>query len=93
MAGRRNLRFGASSPAWLSLGKLRDRSLVAFLANRYYDGDPFIGEKPGIEMTPTERKASGRDRSRMERQPRAESNAEGGKVKKYSRDQKKKRGL
>jgi len=63
------------------------------LAERYYDGDTSIGEKPGIEMTPGERKASGRDRSRMERQPRAESNAQGGKVKKYSQDQKKKRGL
>ena len=35
------------------------------LVQRYYEGDPGIGEKPGYLMTPEERRASANDRSRM----------------------------
>ncbi len=63
------------------------------LVKRYYEGDPARGEKPGWQMTPEERAASGSDRSRMTPQPKADSDAQGGKMSKYSREMKKKHGL
>jgi RHS repeat-associated protein len=63
------------------------------LAERYYEGDPSINEPPGYLLTPAQRKTSAGDRSRMPIQPRADSNAQGGRIKKYSQDQKKKHGL
>jgi hypothetical protein len=63
------------------------------LVKRYYEGDPAIGEKPGIEMTQEERLASAGDRTRMNRQPEAESRSQGGKMSKYSRDKRKELGL
>lgn len=63
------------------------------LVKRYYEGDPKIGEKPGYQMTPKERKASANDRSRMQKQPRNESNKQGGEMSKYSRKKKKDLGL
>jgi uncharacterized Zn-binding protein involved in type VI secretion len=63
------------------------------LVKRYYEGDPRTGEKPGYQMTPEERAASAADRSRMGRQPRAESDAQGGKMSSYSRRKKKEFGL
>jgi len=63
------------------------------LVERYYEGDPSIGEKPGWEMTPPERKASAGDRSRMEPQPRTESNSQGAEKANYSKQKKKELGL
>lgn len=63
------------------------------LVERYYQGDPSIGEPPGYTMTPAERKASAGDRNRMAPQPKAESNAQGAEKARYSREQKKKHGL
>jgi hypothetical protein len=63
------------------------------LAQRFYEGDPATGEKPGYLMTDAERKASGSDRSRMEPQPKADSNSQGGKMSKYSKQKKKEFGL
>jgi RHS repeat-associated protein len=63
------------------------------LVDRYYEGDPSIGEPPGYTMTPAQRKASGGDRSRMAPQPKSESNAQGAEKSRYSREQKKKYGL
>ncbi len=42
------------------------------LVQRYYDGDPAAGEKPGWQLTPEERRSSANDRSRMKRQPKKE---------------------
>ena len=44
------------------------------LVKRYHEGDPSIGEKPGMEMTEAELRASGSDRSRMALQDRTDSN-------------------
>ena len=63
------------------------------LVKRYYAGDPAIGEKPGIDMNDEERRASANDRSRMQLQPKSESNAQGAEMSRYSRGQKKERGL
>ncbi len=63
------------------------------LVKRYYEGDPARGEKPGYQMTPAERKASGADRSRMTPQPADDSNAQGGQMSQYSKQQKTKYGL
>jgi hypothetical protein len=63
------------------------------LVKRYYEGDPATGEKPGHQMDPDERKASGSDRERMNPQPRDESNKQGGEMAAYSRGKKKEFGL
>jgi len=63
------------------------------LVQRYYEGDPSIGEKPGWQMTPAERKASAGDRSRMQLQPKADSHKQGGEMSQYSKEQKQKHGL
>jgi hypothetical protein len=63
------------------------------LVKRYYAGDPAIGEKPGIDMNDEERRASANDRSRMQLQPKSESNAQGAEMSRYSQGQKKERGL
>ncbi len=63
------------------------------LVKRYYEGDPKLGEKPGFKMTPDERAASAADRNRMQRQPKADSNKQGGEMSKYSKDKKKELGL
>jgi RHS repeat-associated protein len=60
------------------------------LVKRYYEGDPSRGEKPGHQMTPEERRASGKDRSRMKVQPKADSNKQGAEMAKYSKGQKNK---
>jgi RHS repeat-associated protein len=59
------------------------------LVQRYYEGDPAYGEKPGYMQTPSERKASGTDRSRMKLQPKTDSNKQGADAKKYSDEKKK----
>ncbi len=63
------------------------------LVKRYYEGDPSRGEKPGYKMTDAERRASAKDRSRMKPQPASESNSQGGKMSKYSKDMAEKWGL
>jgi hypothetical protein len=63
------------------------------LVERYHNGDPSINEPPGWSLLPAERKASAGDRSRMNPQPRADSNAQGGKLKKFSMDKNKELGL
>lgn len=63
------------------------------LVQRYYEGDPAIGEKPGYQMTPAERAASAQDRTRMSPQPKDESDSQGGKMAAYSRSMKRKFGL
>jgi len=63
------------------------------LVQRYYEGDPSTGEKPGYLMTPDERAASASDRSRMQLQPRDESNSQGAEMQKYSRAKKDEFGL
>ena len=59
------------------------------LVKRYYEGDKSIGEKPGKHMTADELKASANDRSRMRLQDKSESNAQGGVMSNYSKQQKK----
>jgi hypothetical protein len=58
------------------------------LVKRFYEGDPAIGEKPGYQMTAEELRASGADRSRMNLQPKTESNQQGAEMSRYSRVQK-----
>ncbi len=60
------------------------------LVKRYYEGDPATGEKPGKDLTAAERRASANDRSRMKRQPKADSNKQGAEMQRYSKEQKKK---
>ncbi|MBK7074523.1 MAG: hypothetical protein IPH44_19725 [Myxococcales bacterium] len=50
------------------------------LGMRWFDGDPSIGEKPGYQMTPAQRRASARDRTRMKLQSKKDSNHQGGKM-------------
>jgi hypothetical protein len=54
------------------------------LVERYYKGDPKIGEKPGSQMTPAERDASAGDRMRMKVQSQADSNRQGGYLRGWS---------
>ncbi len=63
------------------------------LVQRYYDGDPSVGEKPGYLMTPAERRASANDRSRMRLQPKTESNRQGRQMQEYSKQKKAEHGL
>ncbi len=63
------------------------------LVQRYYEGDPATGERPGYQMTDAERRASAGDRSRMTPQPRADSDQQGGQMSQYSRQKKKEFGL
>ena len=63
------------------------------LVKRYYEGDPSTGEKPGYQMTPSERRASAQDRSRMKPSTREEQNSQGGQMSKYSKEMKKKYGF
>jgi hypothetical protein len=59
---------------------------------RYYEGDPSIGEKPGMYMTPDELRISANDRSRMQVQSKAESNIQGASMMRYSINKKKELG-
>ena len=59
------------------------------LVQRYYEGDPTNGEKPGYQMTDAERKASASDRTRMKAQSRNDSNKQGAEMSKYSRAKRK----
>lgn len=63
------------------------------LVQRYYDGDPKAGEPPGHALSADQRKASAADRSRMRLQPKRESAAQGGAMKKYSQQKKKEHAL
>ena len=63
------------------------------LVQRYYEGDPKTGEKPGFEMTQEERKLSANDRERMGNQPKDESHKQGGEMSNYSKKKKKELGL
>lgn len=63
------------------------------LVKRYYEGDPSIGEKPGYQMTASERKVSAQDRSRMKPSTKAEQNSQGGRMSQYSKEMKAKYGL
>ncbi len=60
------------------------------LVNRYYDGDPKAGEKPGKHMSDAERRKSANDRDRMRPQSKDESNKQGARAAQYSKEQKKK---
>ena len=60
------------------------------LVDRYYEADPSIDEPPGYMMTPDERKKSAKDRSRMARQSREDSDAQGAEKARYSKNQKRK---
>jgi hypothetical protein len=55
------------------------------LVQRYYEGDPSRGEKPGYMQTPQERKAGAKDRSRMKPATRGAQNSQGGTMSHYSR--------
>jgi hypothetical protein len=63
------------------------------LVKRYYEGDAAHGERPGMEMTDEERRASGGDRTRMGPQPRSDSDRQGQQMSVYSRQRKKELGL
>jgi hypothetical protein len=63
------------------------------LVKRYYEGDQAAGEKPGHQMTPAERQASANDRSRMQLQPKSESNKQGAEMSRYSQQKKEEHGL
>jgi RHS repeat-associated protein len=58
------------------------------LVQHYYEGDG-QGGKPGWMMTQDERKAFANDRTNMQKQPRSESNAQGGQTANYSKQKKK----
>jgi hypothetical protein len=63
------------------------------LVKRYYEGDPKIGEKPGYQMTPKERKTSANDRTRMKKQSKEDSNKQGAEMSRYSKKKKEEYGL
>lgn len=63
------------------------------LVERYYKGDPMYGGKPGKDLSPAERLASGKNRAMMKLQPKLESHGQGGKMSAYSKEQRKKLGL
>ncbi len=63
------------------------------LVQRYYEGDPSIGEKPGYLMTPEERRASANDRSRMRPSTQEAQRRQGAEMARYSKGMKKKYGL
>ena len=63
------------------------------LVQRYYEGDPGIGEKPGYLMTPEERRASANDRSRMRPSTQEAQRRQGAEMARYSKGMKKKYGL
>ncbi|MEJ1241851.1 Ig-like domain-containing protein [Chryseolinea sp. T2] len=63
------------------------------LVERFYLGDPVIGEKPGYLQTTAERKAGASDRNRMQLQEKHDSNVQGGEKAKFSKEMKKKFGL
>lgn len=63
------------------------------LVQRYYEGDPKTGEKPGWQMTQQEREVSGRDRTRMGVQDRDDSDKQGAQMRQYSIKKKKEYGL
>ena len=63
------------------------------LVKRYYEGDPSIGEKPGYLMTPTERRTSAHDRSRMQLQSKQDSYKQGAEMRKYSIQKREEYGL
>jgi hypothetical protein len=83
----------AADRAAIGAGKGEVADHTPPLVQRYYQGDPAIGEKAGWQMTPTERAASAADRTRMSRQPKADSNSQGGNVSAYSRAMKRKHEL
>jgi len=58
------------------------------LVKRYYEGDAACCEKPGMQMSAAERRASATDRSRMQPQPKAESNRQGAEMSRYSKEKK-----
>jgi RHS repeat-associated protein len=58
------------------------------LVKRYYEGDPSCCEPPGYQMTAAERRGSASDRGRMNRQPKTESNRQGGEMSRYSQEKK-----
>lgn len=63
------------------------------LVQRYYEGDPRIGEKPGYQMTSAERLHSAADRSRMNPSTIEEQCRQGARMAKYSKEMKQKYGL
>lgn len=77
----------------MNLGSDQVANHVPPLVQRYYEGDPSIGEKPGWQMTDVERRQSASDRSRMKQQSAAESNAQGGQMSHYARRKKREHGF
>jgi hypothetical protein len=63
------------------------------LVQRYYEGDPNTGERPGYQMTFDERVQSAADRTRMRTQSRTDSNTQGARMSRYSRQKKEEHGL
>lgn len=55
------------------------------LVQRYYEGDPASGERPGFMMTHQQRLASAADRTRMQVTTRAESDQQGDEMAEYSK--------
>jgi len=63
------------------------------LVQRYYDGDPRAGERPGYQMTSQERRASANDRRRQRVHSQRDSNKQGAEMSQYSKEQRKRHGL
>ena len=63
------------------------------LVKRYYEGDPTRGEKPGYRMSDAERRASAKDRTRLRRQPRVDSDRQGGEMSGYAKRKRKEHGF
>jgi hypothetical protein len=59
------------------------------LVKRFYEGDPEIGEKPGYQQTPEERRASAKDRTRMRPSTKEAQRKQGGEMSGYSKQKKK----
>ena len=57
---------------------------IPSLVELFWEGDLEAGELPGMILSAEERSASARDRARMFRQSRSDSNAQGGKLRGYS---------
>jgi RHS repeat-associated protein len=61
---------------------------VPAIVQRWYNGDPSVGERPLIFATPSERAASARDRSRMVPSTKNAQNSQGGTLSNWSKQMK-----
>lgn len=63
------------------------------LVQRYYEGDPARGEPPGFQLSDAERRASAKDRDRMQPSTQDAQRRQGGQMSGYSKGKKQEHGL